>query len=146
MNGGNLIPPTFRKRSEQEALALATRVIKPETSEKMRYLMRLNVEKGTGKPGPSEGLLCGRQDRHTSEKVVAGAMKPSYRPTSPRYPAYLLADHARRARVSRERTWLREPSEETKPVAGRRRGFIARIAPSSGIEPRSTSSACLGER
>ena len=31
MNGGNLIPPTFLKRSEQEAMALATRVIKPET-------------------------------------------------------------------------------------------------------------------
>src|SRR6266700_586522 len=38
-NGGYLIPPTFRKRSQQEAMALATRVIKPDTSEKMRYLM-----------------------------------------------------------------------------------------------------------
>jgi cell division protein FtsI (penicillin-binding protein 3) len=28
-------------------MELASRVIKPETSEKMRYLMRLNVEKGT---------------------------------------------------------------------------------------------------
>src|SRR5215208_5781623 len=45
MNGGMLIPPTFRKRTEQQAMALATRVIKPETSDKMRYLMRLNVEK-----------------------------------------------------------------------------------------------------
>src|SRR5205085_3193616 len=44
MNGGNLIPPTFLKRTEAEALAVARRVIKPETSEKMRYLMRLNVE------------------------------------------------------------------------------------------------------
>jgi cell division protein FtsI (penicillin-binding protein 3) len=47
MNGGNLIPPTFLKRSEDDAMKLARRVIKPETSEKMRYLMRLNVEKGT---------------------------------------------------------------------------------------------------
>src|SRR5262249_57195572 len=47
MNGGRLIPPTFLKRSEQDAAALARQVIKPETSEKMRYLMRLNVEKGT---------------------------------------------------------------------------------------------------
>src|SRR5258705_10915458 len=41
MNGGRLIPPTFLKRSEQEAAALGTQVVKPETSEKMRYLMRL---------------------------------------------------------------------------------------------------------
>src|SRR5262249_25887650 len=47
MNGGRLIPPTFLKRSEAEAMTLAKQVIKPETSEKMRYLMRLNVEKGT---------------------------------------------------------------------------------------------------
>src|SRR5262249_38208278 len=33
MNGGMMIPPTFRKRTEAEAKALATRVVKPETSE-----------------------------------------------------------------------------------------------------------------
>src|ERR1700742_203194 len=43
VNGGYLIPPTFMKRSEAEAAALAKRVIKPETSDKMRYLMRLNA-------------------------------------------------------------------------------------------------------
>ena len=47
MNGGTLIPPTFLKRTEAEAEKLGTRVVKPETSEIMRYLMRLNVEKGT---------------------------------------------------------------------------------------------------
>src|SRR4029077_4656449 len=47
MNGGYLIPPTFMKRGEEDAMKLARRVIKPETSDKMRYLMRLNVEKGT---------------------------------------------------------------------------------------------------
>jgi cell division protein FtsI (penicillin-binding protein 3) len=47
VNGGLMIPPTFLKRSEDEAAKLAVRVIKPETSDKMRYLMRLNVEKGT---------------------------------------------------------------------------------------------------
>src|ERR1700742_1061533 len=49
VNGGYLIPPTFMKRSEAEAAALAKRVIKPETSDKMRYLMRLNAEVGTAK-------------------------------------------------------------------------------------------------
>src|SRR5262249_33374365 len=47
MNGGLLIPPTFLKRTPDEARALAKQVIKPETSAQMRYLMRLNAEKGT---------------------------------------------------------------------------------------------------
>ena len=47
VNGGLLIPPTFMKRTKEQAQALAKRVVKPETSEKMRYLMRLNAEKGT---------------------------------------------------------------------------------------------------
>src|SRR5882672_4264407 len=49
VNGGYLIPPTFLKRSQEDAMVLAKPVIRPETSEKMRYLMRLNAEKGTAK-------------------------------------------------------------------------------------------------
>jgi len=49
MNGGLLIPPTFLKRSEADARALAKQVIKPETSAAMRYLMRLNAEKGSAR-------------------------------------------------------------------------------------------------
>ena len=37
VNGGWLIPPTFLKRTEQEARAVAKRVIKQETSDKMRF-------------------------------------------------------------------------------------------------------------
>ena len=59
MNGGNLIPPTFLKRTEQEAMALAKRVVKPETSDKMRYLMRLNVEKGTATRADVKGYYVG---------------------------------------------------------------------------------------
>src|SRR5437868_9566184 len=71
MNGGYLIPPTFRKRSQQEAMALATRVIKSDTSEKMRYLMRLNVEKGTASKADVDGFYVGGKTG-TAEKVVAG--------------------------------------------------------------------------
>ncbi len=67
MNGGYLIPPTFMKRSEAEAAAMAKRVIKQETSDKMRYLMRLNAEVGSAKTGRRQGLLCRRQDRHVRE-------------------------------------------------------------------------------
>ena len=71
MNGGMLIPPTFLKRTEEEAQALAKQVIKPETSEKMRYLMRLNVEKGTATKADVTGYYIGGKTG-TAEKVVNG--------------------------------------------------------------------------
>src|SRR5207249_10365343 len=49
VNGGLLMPPTFLKRSEDEAKAVAIRVIKQDTSDKMRFLMRLNAEIGTAR-------------------------------------------------------------------------------------------------
>ncbi len=71
MNGGLLIPPTFLKRSEDEARALAVRVVKPETSEKMRYLMRLNAEKGSARKADVAGYYVGGKTG-TAEKVVNG--------------------------------------------------------------------------
>jgi cell division protein FtsI (penicillin-binding protein 3) len=71
MNGGILIPPTFLKRTEAEAQALGKRVIKPETSEIMRYLMRLNVEKGTARKADVPGYYIGGKTG-TADKVVAG--------------------------------------------------------------------------
>src|ERR1700728_2428482 len=71
MNGGILIPPTFLKRTEAEAQALGTRVIKPETSEIMRYLMRLNVEKGTARKADIPGYYIGGKTG-TADKVVNG--------------------------------------------------------------------------
>jgi cell division protein FtsI (penicillin-binding protein 3) len=59
VNGGNLIPPTFLKRSEQDAGKLGRRVITPATSEKMRYLKRLNVEKGTASKADVKGYYVG---------------------------------------------------------------------------------------
>ncbi|HSP50187.1 MAG TPA: penicillin-binding protein 2 [Pseudolabrys sp.] len=93
VNGGKLIPPTFLKREEAAADRLATRVIKPETSDKMRYLMRLNVEKGTatranvagyyvgGKTGTSEKVVGGRYSKTkvlTSFTAIMPADKPQY--------------------------------------------------------------------
>ena len=71
VNGGIMIPPTFLKRTEEEASALGKRVIKPETSEKMRYLMRLNVEKGSATRADVKGYYVGGKTG-TAEKVVNG--------------------------------------------------------------------------
>ena len=71
VNGGLLIPPTFLKRSQDEATAVAKRVLKPDTSEKMRYLMRLNAEKGTAKEANVPGYYVGGKTG-TAEKVING--------------------------------------------------------------------------
>ncbi len=73
MNGGYLIPPTFFPRSENEAMALAKRVVSEKTSQEMRYLMRLNVTApgGSGKRAEVPGYFVGGKTG-TAEKVVAG--------------------------------------------------------------------------
>jgi cell division protein FtsI (penicillin-binding protein 3) len=138
MNGGNLIAPTFLKRSEEEAMALARRVIKPETSEKMRYLMRLNVEKGTASKADVKGYYVGGKTG-TSEKVVGGRYSKTKVLTT--FTAVLPADQPRYALL----VMLDEPQAlpETHgfatsgwnavPVGG---SIIGRIAPFLGIEPR----------
>jgi cell division protein FtsI (penicillin-binding protein 3) len=71
LNGGKLIQPTFLPRTEDQAQAFATQVIKPQTSEMMRYLFRLNVEKGSGKRAEVPGYYVGGKTG-TAEKVVNG--------------------------------------------------------------------------
>jgi cell division protein FtsI (penicillin-binding protein 3) len=88
-----LIPPTFLKRSESEAQQLAKRVLKPQTSRDVRYLLRLNAEKGTathanvdgyyigGKTGTAEKVVNGRYSKHkllTDFMAVLPADKPRY--------------------------------------------------------------------
>jgi cell division protein FtsI (penicillin-binding protein 3) len=138
MNGGNLIPPTFLKRSEADALALAIRVVKPETSEKMRYLMRLNVEKGTASKADVKGYYVGGKTG-TSEKVVGGRYSKNKVLTA--FTAVLPADAPRYALL----IMLDEPQPlaETNgfatsgwnavPVGG---AVIGRVAPLLGLEPR----------
>jgi cell division protein FtsI (penicillin-binding protein 3) len=138
MNGGYLIPPTFLKRSEEEARAMAKRVIKPETSEKMRYLMRLNAEIGTAKQADVKGYYIGGKTG-TSEKVVNG--RYSKKQVLNSFTAIVPADNPQFQVL----VMLDEPKAlpETKgfitsgwnavPTGGK---VIARIAPLLGIEPR----------
>jgi cell division protein FtsI (penicillin-binding protein 3) len=92
VNGGKMIPPTFLKRGQAEAERLAVRVIKPETAEKMRYLMRLNVEKGTATRANVPGYYVGGKTG-TSEKVVGGRYSKTKVLTS--FTAILPADKPR---------------------------------------------------
>jgi len=71
VNGGRFIPATYLKRTPEEAAKLATQVIKPETSQMMRYVMRLNAEKGSASRADIPGYYVGGKTG-TSEKVVRG--------------------------------------------------------------------------
>src|SRR5690606_38600788 len=59
INGGVLHDPTFLPRSEKEAALDAERVLDPSTSKAMRYLFRLNVEKGSGRRAEVPGYFVG---------------------------------------------------------------------------------------
>jgi cell division protein FtsI (penicillin-binding protein 3) len=138
VNGGYLIPPTFLKRSEQDAKAIAKKVIKPETSEKIRYLMRLNAEVGTAKQADVKGYYIGGKTG-TSEKVVGG--RYSKKQVLNSFTAILPADNPQYQLL----VMLDEPKAlpETHgfitsgwnavPTGGK---VIARIAPLLGLEPR----------
>ncbi len=93
VNGGKLMAPTFLKRTEEEAANVGRQVVSPQTSEAMRYIMRLNGYKGSarkslvqgyyvgGKTGTAEKVIGGRYARNrlfTTFMSVAPANKPKY--------------------------------------------------------------------
>ncbi|HET9904034.1 MAG TPA: penicillin-binding protein 2 [Xanthobacteraceae bacterium] len=138
MNGGILIPPTFLKRSEAEARRLGTQVIKPETSIKMRYLMRLNVEKGTASKAEVKGYYVGGKTG-TSEKVIGGRYSKSKLLNSftavlpadePRYVLLIMLDEPQ---PLKETYGYATSGWNAVPTGGK---VITRIAPLLGIEPR----------
>jgi cell division protein FtsI (penicillin-binding protein 3) len=71
INGGHFITPTFIKRSQDEAMKEATRVVKPETSEALRYVLRLNAERGSARKADVNGYYIGGKTG-TAEKVIGG--------------------------------------------------------------------------
>lgn len=138
MNGGLMIPPTFLKRSEEDARGLATRVVKPETSAMMRYLMRLNAEKGTATKADVKGYYVGGKTG-TAEKVINGRYSKTKLFTtfmavipadSPRYLLLIILDEPQGLP---ETHGFATSGWNAAPTAGK---VIARIAPMLRLEPR----------
>lgn len=138
INGGRLITPTYLKRSRAEADKIAVQVVKPETSQMMRYVMRLNVEKGSATKADMPGFYVGAKTG-TSEKVIGGRYSKEKLLTT--FMAVMPADKPRYLLL----TVLDEPKglPETHgyatsgwnagPVTGR---IIERIGPMLDMEPR----------
>ncbi len=138
VNGGYLIPPTFLKRSEEEAMAVAKRVIKPETSDKMRFLLRLNAEVGTARKADVPGYYVGGKTG-TAEKVVNGryakkrvltAFTAIFPADAPQYQLLVMLDEPQ---ALKETYGFITSGWNAVPTGG---NVIARIAPLLGIQPR----------
>ena len=71
INGGTFLRPTFLKRSAEQAQLAGTRVVKPETSEAIRYIMRLNATVGSARKAAVPGYFVGGKTG-TAEKVARG--------------------------------------------------------------------------
>lgn len=71
VNGGTLIRPTFIKGRSVDDRVLAEAVIAPQTSEAIRYLMRLNAEIGSATKANIPGYFVGGKTG-TSNKVING--------------------------------------------------------------------------
>lgn len=71
MNGGYLMNPTFLVRTQQEAMAIAKKVVSDKTVEGMRYLYSLNAEKGSARNARVPGYRVGGKTG-TAEKVING--------------------------------------------------------------------------
>jgi cell division protein FtsI (penicillin-binding protein 3) len=114
------------------------RVIKPETSNKMRYLMRLNAEKGTASKADIKGYYVGGKTG-TAEKVIGGrysktkllnsftAVMPA---DQPRYLVLIMIDEPQ---PLPETHGYATSGWNAAPTAGK---VITRIAPLLGLEPR----------
>lgn len=136
VNGGKLIPPTFLPRTEEEAREIAQQVISPETSAKIRYLFRLNVEKGSGSRAEAPGYFVGGKTG-TAEKVVNGRYSNNKRfnafiaafPTNdPEYVVAIVIDEPQPERPGIGAT----SGLNAAPVAG---NVIRRTAAMLGVKP-----------
>ncbi|MEO5805021.1 penicillin-binding protein 2 [Devosia sp.] len=137
-NGGNYIAPTLYKRTREEAEKSYVRVIQPQTSEWVRYLMRLNALEGSGsqmnkealgyrvggKTGTAEKVVDGRYSSNKNFNVFASAFPLD----NPRYAMVVVVD---------------EPQIEN-PQSGDTAGWnagmmtgriVQRVAPMLGIAP-----------
>ncbi len=136
VNDGDLVPATMIARTESEPPA-GTRVIKAETSYRMRQLLRLVVERGTGRKADAEGYPVGGKTG-TAEKIgangydrkrVMSSFVGVFPINQPRYVVLAILDEPK----GHEGTYNRASGGWTAaPVVGR---VVAQIGPMAGLPP-----------
>jgi len=138
INGGRMIPPTFIRRGSDEAEVLAKRIVKSQTSEKLRYLFRLNVVDGTASNADVIGYRVGGKTG-TAEKVINGKYSNDRNLTSffgafpmddPKYLIFVMLDEPK---ATPETYGFATSGWNAAPTASK---IVERIAPMLGIEPK----------
>jgi len=140
VNGGNYIAPTLYRRTEEEAGPLYRRVISPEASATVRYLMRLNAIDAGGSGGQMNKQALGYRvggKTGTAEKVVDGRYSSNkvtnffgsaFPMDNPRYAMVIMVDEPKAESAQQGTTagW------NAGMLTGR---IVQRIAPMLGIAP-----------
>lgn len=138
VNGGNYITPTLYRRDLPTAEAMYRRVLKPETSAEIRYLMRLNALEGSGtymnkqslgyrvggKTGTAEKVVDGR---YSSNKVT-NFFGSAFPLDNPQYAMVIMVDEPK----SEGPTYGTTAGFNAGMVTGR---IVQRVAPMLGIAP-----------
>ncbi len=147
VNGGELVPATLIKRRRNEPYVVQ-RVVRPETSDKLRWLMRLAVQHGTGRKAEAEGYLVGGKTG-TADKLVGRRYAKNARVASfvgafpmddPRYVVFAMIDEPKGKKNSfgyATGGWV------AAPVVSR---VVTRMASLLGIEPRSAEEVAVIEQ
>jgi cell division protein FtsI (penicillin-binding protein 3) len=134
VNGGVRIKPTFLL-AEGPPDGMAGRVIRPETSAMMRELMRLTVQRGTGRRAAAAGFDIGgktgtalkvKDGRYTHDVVNSFvAVLPA---SDPKYLILVTLDEPKQGAQHK----MSEAAYNAVPVAG---AIIKRIGPMLGVMP-----------
>src|SRR5690606_12144772 len=138
VNGGNMVQPTLYKRSFEESRKTYERVVSEDTSDKIRYLMRVNALEGSGsrmnkfaagyrsggKTGTAEKVVKGRYDSSKTLALCASAFPLD----NPRYTMVILVDEPQDENAQSGHTAGWNAGEAT----GR---IVQRVAPMLGISP-----------
>lgn len=138
VNGGTYVPPTLYERSKARALAVSHPVVSEGTSERIRYLLRLNAVDGTGSLADhiAKGYRIGGKTG-TADKVVDGRYAnnkvrndfvTAFPMDAPRYAMIVMVDEPHRENDHTGDTAAWNAGE----VSGR---IVQRIAPMLGIAP-----------
>jgi cell division protein FtsI (penicillin-binding protein 3) len=137
VNGGVLRPSTLLKRDPQE-VPPGVQVISPETSRTMRGLMRMVVEKGTGKKAEVVGYRVGGKTG-SAEKVSAhggyarkallSSFVGAFPIDDPRYVVLAMLDEPQGTKAT---GGFATGGAVAAPTVGR---LVARLGPLLGLEP-----------
>ncbi|MDE2197764.1 MAG: penicillin-binding protein 2 [Rhodospirillales bacterium] len=142
-NGGTLFRPTILAQDSESAPRQGFRVMRPDTSDIMRKLMRLVVTDGYGKPADVPGYFVGgktgtaeKASKHGYHKHAnVSAFMSAFPMNAPHYAVYMMLDDPKGNAATHGYStggWV------SAPAAGR---VIARIGPMLGLLPQLDNAA-----